>query len=127
MVRPIPLTAQFSHLWHFRADATYSRAIVQKYVHPVIFSLFDLTFIAFIQNILIFLFSAAPSYVILLTSRLDPDITTGDLAFFTVEIALVISEFVSDGQQWGMLSYPTPAIRLRQISNLGHSVPNCQA
>ena len=67
----------------------------------MIFSVFDLVFIALIQNILIFLFSSAPSYVILLTSRFEPDITTADLAFFAAEIALVISELVSDGQQWG--------------------------
>lgn len=78
-------------------------------MHPVLFSLFNLTFIAFIQNILIFLFSAAPSYVILLTSKFDPYITTGDMAFFAVEVALVISEFVSDGQQWGMSSSLTPS------------------
>lgn len=76
------------------------RAIVQKYVHPVIFSVFNLVFIAFIQNVLIFLFSSAPSYVILLTSMFNPDITMADLGFFGLTIALVISEFFSDGQQW---------------------------
>lgn len=103
-------------MWHIWADAARSRAIVQKYVHPAIFSLFDLTFIAFIQNILIFLFSAAPSYVILLTSRLDPDITTGDMAFFAMEIALVISEFVSDGQQWGRSSSPPQSSCCRYLT-----------
>lgn len=111
----------------FQADTARSRAILQKYVHPVIFSIFDLTFIAFIQNVLIFLFSAAPSYVILLTSRFDPDITTGDMAFFALEIALIISEFVSDGQQWGTSSYLTPETWLRHISDFRYSVPNCQA
>lgn len=69
-------------------------------MHPVIFSVFNLVFIAFIQNVLIFLFSSAPSYIILLTSRFNPDITTADLGFFGLTIVLVISEFISDGQQW---------------------------
>lgn len=70
-------------------------------MHPVIFSIFNLVFIAFIQNVLIFLFSSAPSYIILLTSKFNPDITTADLGFFSLTIALVIGEFISDGQQWG--------------------------
>lgn len=84
-------------------------------MHPVLFSVFNLVFIAFIQNVLIFLFASAPSYVLLLTSKLEPDLTTADLAFFAAEMVLVISEFVSDGQQWGML-YPIPTSRPRLVA-----------
>ncbi|SPO00528.1 related to DUF1295 domain protein [Cephalotrichum gorgonifer] len=107
------LVAVFTAIWSVRLTWNYWRkggyqkgsedyrwAILQQYVHPVLFSIFDLVFIAFTQSVLIFLFSSAPSYIILFTSRLEPDITTADLVFFAVEIALVASEFVSDGQQW---------------------------
>ncbi|MBE3043609.1 hypothetical protein IMZ48_13780 [Candidatus Bathyarchaeota archaeon] len=87
-------------------------------MHPVVFSVFNLVFIAFIQNILIFLFASAPSYILLLTSRFEPDITTADLGFFAVEVALVISEFVSDGQQWGMLRPILP----RHAGSVRHGV-----
>lgn len=73
-------------------------------MHPVLFALLNLVFIAFTQSILIFMFSSAPSYIILLTNEFEPDISVGDLAYFGVEIALVISEIISDGQQWRMCS-----------------------
>lgn len=105
------------------------RAIVQKYVHPVLFSLFDLIFIAFTQSILIFMFSAAPAYIVLLTSKFEPEITTADLAFFAVQFTLVISEFVSDGQQWGMprstLQSPPPPNDT--MADMRCSIPNSQA
>lgn len=46
-------------------------------------------------------FSCAPAYAILVSTQYESEITTADIAFFAIEVALVVSEFVSDGQQWG--------------------------
>lgn len=80
---------------------TRCRAILQKYVPKFIFFIFNVTFISFIQSVLLFAFSCVPAYAILLSTKFEPDITTADVAYFVVEIALVFSEWVSDGQQWG--------------------------
>jgi hypothetical protein len=59
-----------------------SRAILQKYVNRYVWFIFNVTFISFIQSILLFAFSCVPAYTILLSSQFDRDITTGDKAFF---------------------------------------------
>jgi hypothetical protein len=46
-------------------------------------------------------FSCAPAYAILVSTQYESEITTADLVFFAIEVGLVVSEFVSDGQQWG--------------------------
>ncbi|RWA12390.1 hypothetical protein EKO27_g2702 [Xylaria grammica] len=77
----------------------YRWEIIRGYCHPVIFFIFNATFISFIQNILLFLL-AAPTYIILLASNIEPKIGTVDLLFATTELALVLSEWFSDNQQW---------------------------
>lgn len=47
------------------------------------------------------MFSGAPAYAILLTTKFEENITTGDIGFFALEVLLVASEFISDGQMWG--------------------------
>lgn len=79
---------------------TICREIVQKYVPRFIFFLFNITFISFIQSVLLFAFSCVPAYAILLSSKFDQSITTGDIFYFAIQAALVVVEFVSDGQQW---------------------------
>ncbi|KAK5990003.1 hypothetical protein PT974_08266 [Cladobotryum mycophilum] len=78
----------------------YRWEIIKAKVPGVIFFVFNVTFIAFIQSILLFLFSCAPAYVILLSTQLEPEIKTTDLVYLGAELALVFSEWVSDGQQW---------------------------
>lgn len=78
------------------------REIVQKHIHPALFFLLNVTFISFIQSVLLFLI-AAPTYAILLASQHEQQITLADLAFTAVQLGLVASEFVSDQQQWGKL------------------------
>lgn len=75
-----------------------------KQVPKPVFFLFNVTFISFIQSILLFAFSAAPAYNILLTTRFEPQITTADWGYFYVLLALILSEWISDGQQWGKSS-----------------------
>jgi steroid 5-alpha reductase family enzyme len=76
------------------------REIVRKQAHPAAFFVLNVTFISFIQSVLLFLL-AAPTYAILLASQHEPQITTADLGFTAVQIALVLTEFISDQQQWG--------------------------
>lgn len=77
--------------------------IVKAKLNPIVWFIFNVTFISFFQCILLFLFSGVPTYVVLLSSQLEPGIQLVDLVFFGVEVLLVASEWISDGQQWGML------------------------
>ena len=69
----------------------------------MVWFIFNVTFISFIQSILLFAFSCAPAYVVLLTTKFEPDITANDVAFLVVEVALVVTEYISDGQMWSKL------------------------
>lgn len=86
------------------SNLTLRRAIAKSYVPEFVWSIFNLLFIAFYQSILIFAFSCVPAYAILLTTQFEPTITTADQFYFLIEVGLVVSEWVSDGQQWGMLT-----------------------
>ena len=82
-----------------KAD-TRTREIIRKQVHPVLFFVFNVTFISTIQSVLLFAM-AAPTYAILLTSQIEPEATIADYGFAAVQVLLVISEWFSDQQQWG--------------------------
>ncbi|KAK7418850.1 hypothetical protein QQX98_003712 [Neonectria punicea] len=109
----IDLIALFSTLWSCRLTFNYWRKggynvgsedyrweIVKGYVPGFVFFLFNVTFISFIQSVLLFAISGVPAYAILLSTQFESDSTTADVFYFAVEVALVVSEFVSDGQQW---------------------------
>ncbi|KAJ0159789.1 Uncharacterized protein CTA2_9111 [Colletotrichum tanaceti] len=83
-----------------RGSEDYRWEIVRNYVPGWVFFLFNVTFISFIQSVLLFAFSAVPAYSLLLASRLEPDVTAADWSFFAVLVGLIVTEFVSDGQQW---------------------------
>lgn len=76
------------------------RALVKKYIGPVPFFVLNVTFISFMQSVLLYLL-AVPTYAILLASQNEKDISGADIVFTAVQVALVASEFVSDQQQWG--------------------------
>ncbi|KEY70271.1 hypothetical protein S7711_04379 [Stachybotrys chartarum IBT 7711] len=78
----------------------YRWEIVKKRVPGLAWFIFNVTFISFYQSILLFSFSAVPAYVILLSTQFEPEITTADMLYFSIQVALVASEWVSDGQQW---------------------------
>lgn len=81
--------------------------VVKAKLNSIVWFIFNVTFISFFQCILLYLFSCVPAYVILLSSQLEPGVQLVDLVFFGAEILLVLSEWISDGQQWGMqISYP---------------------
>ncbi|KAM3548808.1 hypothetical protein MY1884_009016 [Beauveria asiatica] len=78
----------------------YRWCIVMKQVSRPVSFLFNVTFISFFQSVLLFAFSAAPTYNILLTTRFEPEITKADWMYFYIILGLVLSEWISDGQQW---------------------------
>ncbi|ROT35699.1 DUF1295 domain protein [Sodiomyces alkalinus F11] len=100
-------------LWSARLTYNYARkggysigsedyrwVIVRSKVPAWAFFILSVTFIAFIQSILLFALSAGPGYIILLTSYFEPEVNTSDSAYCMIMLALVVSEYISDGQQW---------------------------
>ncbi|KDN60580.1 hypothetical protein CSUB01_02079 [Colletotrichum sublineola] len=83
-----------------RGSEDYRWEIVRNYVPGWVFFIFNVTFISFYQSILLFSFSAPPAYALLLASRIEPEVTAADWSFFSIIAGLVLSEFISDGQQW---------------------------
>lgn len=83
-----------------QTSLTSSREVIRKNTHPALFFILNVTFISFIQSVLLFLLTS-PTYTILLASRIEPSISQADIAFTAVELGLVLSEYISDGQQWG--------------------------
>jgi hypothetical protein len=69
-------------------------------MHPAVFFVFNLTFIAFGQSILLAMFSFVPAYIIFLTSRFQTGIAVYDYQYFCLEFTLILTELVSDAQQW---------------------------
>ncbi|KAI8966353.1 DUF1295-domain-containing protein [Daldinia sp. FL1419] len=77
----------------------YRWEIIRDKVHPALFFVFNITFISFVQSILLF-FLAAPTYIVLLSSRFEPEATAVDVVFTMVQLGLILSEWFSDQQQW---------------------------
>lgn len=72
---------------------------MKQKINPTLFFVFNVLFISLAQSLLLFLITT-PSYVILLTARLGEKMSTADVVFARVLIALVAAEFFADGQQW---------------------------
>ncbi|KAH6610763.1 hypothetical protein Trco_000783 [Trichoderma cornu-damae] len=109
----VDLIAVYTTIWSIRLTYNYWRRggynigsedyrwmIVKARLNSVVWFVFNVTFISIFQSILLYLFSCVPAYVILLSSQFEPAIQAVDLVFFGVEILLVLSEWISDGQQW---------------------------
>ncbi|KAK9425858.1 hypothetical protein SUNI508_12836 [Seiridium unicorne] len=77
----------------------YRWELVKKYIGPIPFFILNVTFISFIQSVLLFLL-AAPTYAILLASQHEQDISGADLFFTAIQLGLVATEWFSDQQQW---------------------------
>ncbi|GAB1320612.1 Steroid 5-alpha reductase C-terminal domain-containing protein [Madurella fahalii] len=77
----------------------YRWEIIRGQMPKAAFHVFNWTFISFMQSILLFLI-AAPVYIILLASRIEPGITSADVAYMAIELGLVLTEYIADHQQW---------------------------
>ncbi|CAJ2509998.1 Uu.00g058980.m01.CDS01 [Anthostomella pinea] len=106
------LVLLFSTFWSARLTFNYWRKggytvgsedyrweIVRAKVPAAAFFLLNVTFISFIQSILLYAL-AAPTYIILLATQFEPEISVADLGFAGVQLGLVVSEWFSDQQQW---------------------------
>lgn len=95
------------------------RAILQKYVNRFVWIIFNITFISLIQSVLLFAFSCVPAYAILLSTKFDESITVADIAYFAVEVGLVVSEWFSDGQMWSAFNRRSlPGMKANRIDSL---------
>ncbi|KAF2676150.1 DUF1295-domain-containing protein [Lentithecium fluviatile CBS 122367] len=78
----------------------YRWETVKKYVGPLGMFVFDVVFISLAQNMLLFMITA-PTYILLLCSRLTGDGLGAYDHFFSKAIfLLVLLEFFADQQQW---------------------------
>ncbi|KHN99602.1 DUF1295 domain-containing protein [Metarhizium album ARSEF 1941] len=124
----IDLVAAFSTVWSIRLTYNYWRRggynvgsedyrweIVKSKVPALVFFTLNVTFISLIQSVLLFAFSCVPAYAILLSTRFEPNPTVADYAYFVVELLLVLTEWISDGQQW---EYQTAKHRYRKDAKL---------
>ncbi|KAL1871395.1 hypothetical protein Daus18300_004762 [Diaporthe australafricana] len=102
----------FSTLWSIRLTFNYWRKggyqvgsedyrweIIQGKVPAWAFTILNITFISFIQSVLLFSL-AAPAYPILLSIQFQPDLSLSDIAFLIFQIGLVTTEWFADQQQW---------------------------
>ncbi|KOS18767.1 Uncharacterized protein ESCO_000207 [Escovopsis weberi] len=95
----------------------YRWEIAKKNVPGFVWFIFNFTFISFIQSFLLCLLSAGPAYVILLSSQKEPQIKPTDFLYFSIQILLVWSEWITDGQQW---DYQTAKQRYRKDGVVGN-------
>jgi steroid 5-alpha reductase family enzyme len=76
------------------------REFLRKQMHPGLFFLFNVTFISFLQNVLLF-FITTPAYIILLVSRVHDTMAMADIIIARVLMVLILIETFADQQQWG--------------------------
>jgi steroid 5-alpha reductase family enzyme len=98
----------------------YRWEIVRKNIPSWAFFLLNVTFISFIQSILLMLLALPPAYSLLLANQYEKGIKLSDWVPFGVELALVAIEFLSDGQQW---TYQTAKYQYKKDGNItqGHN------
>ncbi|KAI9885031.1 MAG: DNA topoisomerase [Watsoniomyces obsoletus] len=83
-----------------RGSEDYRWELVKKWLGQPGFFLFNVIFIAYVQNILLLAISA-PTYILLLGSKIAGDKnTTADLLFTRGLVTLVLVEWFADQQQW---------------------------
>ncbi|KAF2860761.1 DUF1295-domain-containing protein [Piedraia hortae CBS 480.64] len=108
----LDLVLAFSALWSLRLTFNYWRkggyqigsedyrwALVKKYLGQPAFFLLNVVFISSLQSILLNLITA-PTYQLLLVSRLEPDLSYTDAIVFCALITLLSIEYIADNQQW---------------------------
>jgi steroid 5-alpha reductase family enzyme len=76
----------------------YRWPFVRQYVNPILFQIFNVFFISFYQNVLLFLM-ASPAYVIYL-NRNNTELNVLDFLAATLFVICLMGETVADEQQW---------------------------
>ncbi|KAF7187422.1 Uncharacterized protein HII31_11311 [Pseudocercospora fuligena] len=102
----------FSVLWSMRLTYNYWRKggyqigsedyrweLIKKQIGSVGFFLLNILFISSLQLVLLWSVTL-PTYVLLLTSRLHPELSGSDQLFSRTLMALVVFEYFADGQMW---------------------------
>ncbi|KAF2485805.1 hypothetical protein BDY17DRAFT_294264 [Neohortaea acidophila] len=102
----------FSVLWSLRLTFNYWRRggyqigsedyrwmIIKKRIGGPAFTLLNILFISTTQILVLFAVTT-PTYIILLTSLINPDLTWADAAISRTLIGLVVIEYFADQQQW---------------------------
>jgi len=84
-------------------DEDYRWHVLRQQLHPVLFQLTNLVFIAFIQNVLLLLLGL-PTFV---ASVLQPHtpLATSDYILAAVALTILVFEFTADNQQWAFHAY----------------------
>jgi steroid 5-alpha reductase family enzyme len=83
-------------------DEDYRWEILRRKLHPVLFQITNLTFIAIIQNILLFLLGV-PTYIA--AAQPHVALTTSDYVLGTLALLTVLTEFVADNQQYSFQTF----------------------
>lgn len=99
---------------HFHTHI-HSREIIQSKVPWWAFTLLNITFISFIQSVLLFSL-AAPAYPILLSIQFQPDLTLSDIVLVIFQVGLITTEWFADQQQWGKPKMSTQVSYLTEPS-----------
>ncbi|KAI1000556.1 hypothetical protein K3495_g7638 [Podosphaera aphanis] len=110
--RSLDALLAFSICWSVRLTYNYYRKggynigsedyrwqVLREKLHPILFFILNILFIALGQSILLFLITT-PTYVILLASQITNESPKVDIFFVTILIGLVAIEFIADQQQW---------------------------
>lgn len=81
-------------------DTNRPREALRKNINPGLFFIFNVIFISFLQNVLLFSITT-PAYVMLLVSRVNDTMSMADIMFARVLMVLILLEYFADQQQWG--------------------------
>lgn len=100
----LPHTRRHQNLHGCPLTRSRIREIIQQHIPVWTFKLLNITFISFMQSIILYLL-AAPVYPILLSTQFRPEVDASDLAFLAWQLGLVVSEWFSDQQQWGKITW----------------------
>jgi steroid 5-alpha reductase family enzyme len=102
----IRLTYNFARKGGYNLSSEdYRWPVIRAVVHPILFQIFNLTFIAFYQNILLLLITV-PAYVCYLARGTAWNIV--DCVAVSLWILLLIGETTADQQQWNFQTAKYP-------------------
>jgi len=96
-------------------EEDYRWPILRKMMHPVVFQLFNLTFIAFYQNLLLWLL-VYPAYVVMMSR--DHRVHLLDAGLAALFLFFLVIETVADGQHYDFHTAKVQqSVTLRPIFN----------